>query len=255
MQNIRLEELTTVEIGRLVNHGWTTVIVPLGATEQHGPALPLLVDSEHGWQTALRAARKVGKTLVGPVVTIGCSSEHSAFPGTISLSLKTMRGVIHDVAESLARSGFTLVYFWIAHGGNNGALQSVLPEIAAKWSGCKVVGLQNIGGYIAETWEKAPMERGIAPEVSGSHAGEFETSIMLAARPELVRMDEAEAGNPAPLETVLEQMMTQGIHTVSANGVLGDQRGADGDRGSFYLDVLGDFLAKDLQREHAIDSN
>jgi creatinine amidohydrolase len=250
--NIRLEELTTVEISRLIREGWTTVIVPLGATEQHGPALPLLVDNEHGLQTAFRAARKVGRTLVGPVVTLGCSDEHSYFAGTISLSHETMCGVIRDVAGSLARSGFRLIYFWIAHGGNNAALQMVLPEIACKWPGCRVVGLRDVSNYIEKTWDRAPIEKQVPLAVSGSHAGEFETSIMLAARPELVRMEQAQAGNPAPLATVLDQMMREGIHTVSANGVLGDQRAADASRGDYYLHVLGDFLAGELQKELAL---
>jgi creatinine amidohydrolase len=68
-----IDELSAVEIRCLIRAGWDAVIVPLGATEQHGPALPLCVDSEHGAQTAARAARIVGKTLVGPVVTLASS--------------------------------------------------------------------------------------------------------------------------------------------------------------------------------------
>ena len=133
--SLLLDELSTVQIRDLLASGWDTVIVPLGATEQHGPALPLLVDNEHGVQTALRAARILGKTLVGPVVTLGYSPEHSKFPGTISLAKSTLAGMLHDIAESHARSGFRLVYFWIAHGGNNAVLQEVLPSLEAEMAG------------------------------------------------------------------------------------------------------------------------
>ncbi len=106
---ILLDELTTVQIQEQIASGWDTIIVPLGATEQHGPGLPLLVDSEHGLQTALRAARILGKTLVGPVVTLGHSPENIHFVGTVSLSESTMAGVIHDGTESHARAGFRVV--------------------------------------------------------------------------------------------------------------------------------------------------
>jgi len=247
-QSLLIDQLTTVEVWELIQAGWDTVIVPLGSTEQHGPALPLCVDSEHGAQTALRAARMVGKTLVGPVVTLGYSPEHAQFAGTVSLSPATLTGLIHDIAESHARSGFRMVYFWIAHGGNNPVLQKALPVLETRWPGCYVTGLGDLAGYIASTWDKAPMEKGIPLSRSGSHAGEFETSMMLAARPELVRMEAAEEGSTAPFESIVETMMRDGIGAVSANGVLGDQRPADRARGEFYLDTLAEYLAAGLRR-------
>jgi creatinine amidohydrolase len=246
--SLLLDELSTLQIRELIAAGWCDVIVPLGATEQHGPALPLLVDSEHGLQTAIRAARILGKTLVGPVVTMGYSPEHTGFPGTISLSKSTMAGVIHDIAESHARSGFRLVYFWIAHGGNNAILKNVLPVLEAKWTGCRVTGLKSLPEYVTSTWDRAPLEKGIPLSVSGSHAGEFETSMMLAMRPELVRMNAAEAGNPAPFDKIEDKMMSEGIESVSSNGVLGDQRAGDAERGNFYLDRLAEYLAADVRR-------
>lgn len=246
--SLLLDELSTFQVRERIADGWNTVIVPLGSTEQHGPALPLLVDSEHGVQTAVRAARILGKTLVGPVVTLGYSPEHAAFPGTVSISKSTLAGVIRDIAESHARSGFRLVYFWIAHGGNNAVLQEVLPALESKWPGCHVTGLRDLAGYVSSTWDRVPIEKGIQLSVSGSHAGEFETSMMLAARPGLVYMEAAEAGNSAPFERIVETMMRDGIGAVSANGVLGDQRAGDAERGEFYLEKLAEYLAADLER-------
>jgi creatinine amidohydrolase len=246
--SLLIEELSTAEIRGLLESGWDTVIVPLGATEQHGPALPLCVDSVHGLETAVRAARLLDKTLVGPVVTLGHSPEHAALAGTISLSSGTLAGVLHDIAESHVRSGFRMVYFWLAHGGNNAVLQQALPDLEAKWPGCRVTGLRDLSRYVSETWDKAPLQAGIALSASGSHAGEFETSMMLAARPDLVHMEAAEQGNLAPFAAIQETMISAGIHVVSANGVLGDQRPADAKRGQFYLDTLAQYLAADLVR-------
>jgi creatinine amidohydrolase len=246
--SLQIEELTSPEIRALIADGWTTVIVPLGSTEQHGPALPLLVDSEHGLQTALRAARLLGKTLVGPVVTLGVSPEHAAFPGSVSLSPETLKGILADIAASHARSGFRLVYFWVAHGGNAGALASALPGLRRRWSGCRIEGLTDLDGYVRATWEKTPVDEGVPLSVSGSHAGEFEASMMLAARPELVRRDAAEVGDPRPLAEIMDRMMSQGIEAVSANGVLGDQRPGDARRGQTYLDSLATYLAAEVER-------
>lgn len=247
-KSLQIEKLTSPEIRDLVADGWTTVIVPLGSTEQHGPALPLLVDSEHGLQTALRAALRLRKTLVGPVVTLGVSPEHVGFAGTVSLSTETMTGLLADIAQSHARSGFRLVYFWIAHGGNFAALQTVLPTLRSRWPGCRVEGLRDLAGYIAATWDRVPIQEGVSLSVSGSHAGEFEVSMLLATRPELVMAEAAEAGNPRPLEMLLDPMMCQGIGSVSPNGVLGDQRHGDAQRGHVYLDALADYLASDVER-------
>jgi len=247
--SIQLAQLSFRTIEGLIQEGYTTVIVPLGATEQHGPALPLLVDNEHGLHTALRAAQRLGKTLVGPVVTLGYSPEHAAFAGTVSVSKETLKGMLHDIAESHARSGFKLVYFWPAHGGNGPVLNEVLPTLESRWPGCRVSGLRDVGRYVRDTWDKVPLERGIPLSQSGSHAGEFETSMMLAMRPELVEMEKAEAGNPAPFDTIGEAMMSEGMEAISPNGVLGDQRGADAARGNFYLDTLAEYLAAEVRKE------
>lgn len=249
--SLLIDELSTFEVHRLLIAGWDTVIVPLGATEQHGPALPLCVDSVHGFETAVRAARLLGKTLVGPVVALGYSPEHVHFAGTVSLSKATLAGILHDVAESHARSGFRLVYFWLGHGGDNPVLQDALPTLEAKWPGCRVTGIGDLVGYVSETWNKVPVEAGIALSSSGSHAGEFETSMMLAARPELVQMEAAEEGNLEPFESIQKTMMSIGIDAVSANGVLGDQRPGNAERGEFYLDTLARYLAADVVRVKA----
>ena len=245
-RSLRLDELTSPEVGSLIAHGHQTVIVPLGATEQHGPALPLCVDNAHGLETAMRAARRLGRTLVGPVMTLGCSPEHIRFPGTISISRETVVAVLKDIAESHARSGFRLVYFWCGHGGNFPMLQEALEQVADRWPPCRVTGIRDIQAYVRETWDAMPQAAGVPPEVSGSHAGEFETSMMLAIRPDWVCLKAAEAGSPEPLEAVFEKMMREGIDAVSPNGVLGDQRGASAARGHRYLDGLAEWLARDV---------
>jgi creatinine amidohydrolase len=246
LPSLSLEELTAPEIRSFLESGRARIIVPLGATEQHGPGLPLGVDTWHGSETALRAAARLDRTLVAPAVNLGYSPEHWAFPGTLSLRRETVAAVLEDIAESLARSGFAFVYFWFGHGGNWAVASETLPPLRDRWPGCRVTYTQDIAAYVAATWDLYPATEGIPPEVSGSHAGEFEASIMAAIRPELIRYEKLAAGDPRPLDVVSKQMMEEGIHTVSPNGVLGDQRPADPARGHRYLDVLADWLVEDI---------
>ncbi|MFP4353197.1 MAG: creatininase family protein [Puniceicoccaceae bacterium] len=247
--SLQLEELTAPEIKQLLEEGWSRVIVPLGATEQHGPGLPQGVDSWHGRETALRAARRLGKVLVAPAVNLGYSPEHMAFAGSLSLRRETLAMLLEDVAESLARGGFTFVYFWFGHGGDWAVAKDCLPPLRDRWPGCRVAFTRDVAAYVAATWDRYPATEGIAPEVAGSHAGEFEASMLAAIRPDLLRRDALAAGDPRPLDEIAEPMMRDGIHTVSANGVLGDQRPADAARGSRYLDMLAEYLVEDFTRE------
>lgn len=248
-KSLKLEELTCSEIGDLIRKGWTKIIVPLGATEQHGPGLPLGVDTWHGEETALRAAARLPQTLVAPVVSLGYSPEHKSFPGTISLRKETLSMLLEDIAENLVRSGFTFIYFWFGHGGDWAVAKECLPALQRRWPGCVVTFTQDISRYVEETWDSYPLTEGISLALSGSHAGEFEASMTAAIRPELIRNDALTAGDKRPLSEVMETMMTNGIESVSANGVLGDQRSPDADRGNRYLDCLADWLVSDFNKQ------
>ena len=91
-----LERLTSPDIAAALTAGKTTIIVPAGAVEQHGPHLPLLVDAEHGTRLGLEVAQRLGNALVAPTIRIGCSERHMVFPGTISLKPETLKAELHD---------------------------------------------------------------------------------------------------------------------------------------------------------------
>lgn len=251
-KSLQFEELTWPEIRDLLSTGWSSVIVPLGATEQHGPGLPLGVDTWHGLETALRAAKILGKTLVSPPLSFGYSPEHMAFPGTFSLKEATLSSLLEDIAESLARSGFSFVYFWFGHGGDWAIAKEYLPKLANRWPGCRITYTKDIESYVSETWDSYPLEEGISLEVSGSHAGEFEASMLASIRPDLIRKKELAAGDPRPLNEIAGSMMEYGIQSISENGVLGDQRPADSERGNRYLDCLADWLVKDFKKQYKL---
>jgi creatinine amidohydrolase len=247
-ENLILEELTTYKISNLISQGFTTILVVLGSLEQHGPALPLITDAEHGRETCLRAAKKLGNTLVGPTVPFGYSPQHLGFPGTTSISEETLGSLIHDIADSLVISGFKLIYFWISHAENTPTLVKTLEKIEPKWEGAYVTGLKNLDDYISKTWACMAENLGVSTEIAGSHAGEIETSMMLSSKPKLVKMELAQKGNQKPFDEIVGSMMLHGMKSVSGNGVLGDQRHGSSSNGNYYLEVLADYLVNEIMQ-------
>src|SRR5438552_2489578 len=101
-RTVLLEEMTWPQVQRAIEQGTRSVIVPLGATEQHGPGLPLCTDNLHATEIARRAAVELGDVLVAPTISLGYSPEHVAFAGTLTLKHETLLAVLNDVVDSLA---------------------------------------------------------------------------------------------------------------------------------------------------------
>ena len=157
--------------------GVDTAIVAFGSIEQHGHHLPLGVD----WIVADAVAQRLGRELnayVLPAMPFGCSREHMAFPGTITLRPSTLALVLEDIIESLYHHGFRKIVLLSTHGGN-WVLKPTMRELNFKHDDLTVV------------WADGPLpERGEAvPEET--HAGRGEGSTMLALRPDLVRPEKA----------------------------------------------------------------
>jgi creatinine amidohydrolase len=225
---ILLEEMTWRDVDEAIEAGRTTVVVAVGAVEQHGPHLPLLVDAVRGDRLAVEVARRLGVALVAPTIRIGCSEHHMAFPGTLTLRRSTLEAICLDYTVSLARHGFRRVCFVPSHGGNFGPLAEMIDDLrAAVAPECTVDAYTDLVGFIA-FWRAAVREvaGGLEGRVGG-HADIAETSEMLCLRPELVRMDEAAEGHIQEFDDALmERIFREGFRAVTPNGVLGDARGA-----------------------------
>jgi creatinine amidohydrolase len=206
-----------------------TLLVPVGACEQHGPHLPLDTDTRIAEAVARGAAARLaglpglaGQTLVAPSVSFGASGEHEMFAGTVSLGREALRAVLVELGRSAGRWVRRLV-FVNGHGGNVEVLRDAVRLLGTegrdvRWYGCAL-----------------PRDAGL---VQDGHAGRTETSIMLALAPELVRLESAAAGNTAPIAELLPVMRAGGVGAVSENGVLGDPAGASAAEGRQMLAVL-----------------
>lgn len=185
-------DLTAPEFAALDRAG-AVAVLPIGAVEQHGPHLALSVDRDLTLAVLARALPLVppGLTvLVLPVQALGKSTEHEAWPGTLSLSAETLLRVLHDIGASVARAGMRRLLVVNGHGGNRAILDIACRDLRA------ASGL--ITAHVA--WDDLAGAEGIvgADEArDGLHAGDVETSAMLAAHPDGVRMDRAENFRPA----------------------------------------------------------
>lgn len=181
---LRWEEMTWYE-ARDAAADLNAVLIPVGATEQHGPHLPLAVDTLLGNAVALAVSALTGVPVVPPLC-YGVSGSHGDFAGTISLRPETMISVVEDVIDSLYERGIRQFILLNGHIWNNGALDVSAEKLRVRHRDARVRAL----GYVT-------MYPG--PEVDGHvrygrglmHANFFETSVMLYLYPQLVRMERA----------------------------------------------------------------
>jgi mycofactocin precursor peptide peptidase len=203
---------------------WPMLLIPVGSTEQHGPHLPLGMDTVIAEAVARRAADLIRQTgadvLIAPTLAYGASGEHQHFAGTVSIGFQALQHLLVELVRS-AGSWAGQCVFVNGHGGNAPAVAAAVRQLRYEghdvgWAAC------------APTPERdgAPID---------SHAGRIETSLALILAPDDVRLDRAEAGALEPLSALLSRMRVGGVGAVSPNGVLGDPSGASAQEGLWLL--------------------
>jgi creatinine amidohydrolase len=249
LKSIRMDEMTWPDIKSAIEQGYMTVVVAVGSTEQHGPHLPTMTDTRIGDELAHRVALKLGHTLQARTISVGCSGHHLAFPGTISLRDETLRMIILDYIDSLIHSGFNRMIFLPLHGGNFPIVQATLKEAQAAHQGIEIIGVTDVTKLV-DCLNAASAEFGIKADESGSHAGESETSIMMALEKNLVIKDRFARGDVGlASEEELKIMREKGMQALTKNGVLGDPRKASADKGEIYLNRLTEFLIQEIKKQ------
>jgi creatinine amidohydrolase len=244
-----MAEMTWFDIKSAIDQGYTTVVVAIGSTEQHGPHLPTMTDARIGDELAHRAAMKLGHTLQASTITVGCSGHHLGFPGTLSLKNETLRMIILDYAESLIRSGFNRIIFMPIHGGNFPIVQEAVKEAQIAHQGIEIIGITDLAKLL-ECLSGASAEFGIKANEAGSHAGESETSMMMALEKNLIIKGRFAPGYVGMMgEKELKIMFEQGMRAFTTNGILGDPRKASADKGEIYLDRLTEFLIQEIKKQ------
>jgi creatinine amidohydrolase len=172
--------------------GWIAVL-PVAAVEQHGPHLPLGVDGHIAELYVAKARELMSASLPVtflPLQWIGKSDEHLEFPGTLSLSTEAVLRAWTELGESVHRAGVKKLVLVSAHGGNNSILDLIVRDLRVRLKMLAVATSWHRFGYPPNLF--TDVER-----IHGIHAGDIETSLMLAGRADLVRRDKAENFVPA----------------------------------------------------------
>lgn len=186
MPMYKWNEMSREQIGKLAKEAM--IILPIGAIEQHGPHLPVETDNIIINDVARQSAEKAGADIpivLGPSIPFGFSHHHFLYPGVLSLSIPTLLTVLNELVESVIRSGFDKIFILNGHGGNDELIRLTAREMALKHP--VAVGAASYWTVAAEGMAAYAETQGIN-QLPG-HAGQFETSMLLALRPELVHLE------------------------------------------------------------------
>ncbi len=233
------------------------VFLPIGATEQHGPHLPLNVDVVLPTGVAERVAREVGG-LVAPTIPYGYKSQPRSgggehYPGTIGLDAHTLSLVVRDVVCRLAHHGARRMVLV------NGHFENAWPVVEGLDLALRELRRDGIGDVVAlrlEYWDFVDRETldKVFPEgfpgVELEHASRLETSLMLLLRPDLVAMEKAPDDGPARFPTYDRWPLRPGV--VPASGVLARAQGATAEKGGWLMADHVRLITTALMREFEI---
>jgi len=179
------EELTAPEFVQAVIKSESTCVIPLGILEKHGPHLPLGTDLIDCREVARRAAERE-YTIIYPAYFVGQIFEAKHQPGTIAYSMGLMLDFLQETCDELARNGITKIILLNGHGGNEHFLRFFCQaQLASK---------KNYAVYLFDPSDDTTMDdqlKKLQKTAVDGHAGEMETSVMLAHRPELAHLDRA----------------------------------------------------------------
>jgi creatinine amidohydrolase len=237
----RFEEQTWKEAAEALARG-VVAILPIGSTEAHGPHLPLATDVIISQEMSLRAAEKLSRrdiqALVLPPVAYSITDFSTEFGGTISIRKATAVALIHDVCVSLYEQGARLVAIANSH---------LEPEHVASINEAIEMVKQETGRVVAFADKR---RRRWAEKLSEEfrrgdcHAGSYETSLVLAARPELVREDIRQSLERVPI-SIAEQIKKGATTFIQAGGInayFGDPRAASKEEGEAMYEALSDMI-------------
>ncbi|MEO8600994.1 MAG: creatininase family protein [bacterium] len=230
-----LAALTWPELARARAAGCDTAVVPLGATEQHGPHLPFATDTWIAEALAARFCTRVPQAVAVPALPFGCSAEHGEFAGTLSLGWDTLRALLADLCAALARGGFARIVVFSAHGGNDALLAASASQLSRAARPARLIICRDIA-VLAAGWHRASAAFGVTPAAAGYHAGEFETSLIAGLRPEALRRNALRAGL-SRVRGDAQRLFYPSLRRRAPSGVVGDPRGATASRAAAYLDA------------------
>jgi creatinine amidohydrolase len=224
-------------------------ILPIAAVEQHGPHLPVRVDAAINAGVVARTVELMEDdlpVLVLPMMPVGKSVEHTAYPGTLTFNYDTLAKMWFELGESVNRAGCRKIIFVNSHGGQPQVMDIVCRELRIKLDMFAVSAWASAGADFSDLFSAHEMKHGI-------HGGEAETSVMLHLHRELIDMQYAEDFVPVSveLEAAGGLLMPEGrigygwqTQDVQPSGACGNAAAADAERGRLYVERSATNLLK-----------
>lgn len=248
-------DLSTADFAA-IDRSRAIAVLPVAATEQHGPHLPLSVDTDIVNGVVAAALPHIAPDLPAlflPTQAVGFSPEHTRFAGTLTLKAETLIRVWTELGECVAASGVKKLVLLNSHGGQVGALDLVARDLRARL-GMLVYSVNWFGLPLLDAQGQDVNARFSAEEHRfGIHAGEIETSMMLALRPQQVRMERAGYFRSTSQDRA-ERFATLGngksaklgwmMQDYNPEGAVGNAAAATADKGHALLDAAGRALAR-----------
>nr|WP_248299413.1 creatininase family protein [Halorhabdus amylolytica] len=228
-----------------LERGTRTVIVSVGSIEQHGPHLPLNMDTLDGDELAERIAIALGDALAAPTIRPGCSGHHMEFPGTITVPPETLMDVVESYCRSLDHHGFESIVLVPTHGGNFGPVKTIAPEVAREIE-ASVIPVADLDEHM-ELLNEGLSEAGVEYEQDVIHAGAAETAMVLAIENDLVRTEQLERGTEGELSTA--RLLSEGFKSITENGVLGDPTEATAAAGEMIIQTVVEAYVEHIESE------
>jgi len=219
------------EVESALENGTKTAIVAVGSIEQHGPHLPLNMDTLDGDELSRRIATKLSDALAAPTIRPGCSGHHMEFPGTITVPPETLMDIIRSYCRSLDEHGFESIVLVPTHGGNFGPVKTVAPDIAREIE-ATVIPLADLDEHM-QLLNEGLDEAGIEYEQDVIHAGAAETAMILAIDEGFVRTENIEPGSEGDISPA--RLLSEGFKSITENGVLGDPTEATAEAGEVII--------------------
>ena len=242
IKSVMLGELSWPEAQRHLEE-IDIALLPVGATEQHGPHLPLDTDSFDALHLSREVASSIDdpKPIVLPLIPYGISYHHMDFCGTISITNETLTRLVYEIGMSAAQHGIKKFIIINGHGGNTPSLKNAAHMIN-----------RDAGIFTCvDTGETSDVDvERIIETPNDAHAGEIETSTSLALRPDFVHMEEAEAFIPDFSSRYLDFSSSRSVEwytrteKISANGVLGDPTKASKEKGEMIWRIMIEHLVR-----------
>ncbi len=231
--------MTWEEISRLPDAGCDAALLPVGATEQHGPHLGTGMDAELATHVCRAVSTRTGVPAL-PTMNYGCSLGHShRWPGTLALQPQTLIAVVTDLGEWLVRAGFCRLFLINAHVGNFAPLRCALEVLRNRHDGLMVA--------VVNVAEVSPrVRRAFRADGADWHANAAETALMLATAPELVRINRQQQADDPDRTGGL--VFAHPVNRTSTNGVTGRPSRATAAQGRRLFAWIVEDLARLVRR-------